>query len=229
MPPKGGSASLGCGPRLGSTRGFLKALVNAVAYWLRAGCAWRLLPHDLSPWQTVYHYLRCWRQQGLGEQIHHRLHVAERIRPGLPPSVILNSQSVKTTKRAATRLRRRQAAQRPQAPPAGRHPRPDLQGAGDRRRRRRPRRRHGAAEAIRPPAIPRLRHGWVDGGYRGPLLDWAHQRRGISFQVVSRSDGGRTLRWLPPGATPPGVPVPGGSPLGGGADFRLAGSLRSLE
>jgi putative transposase len=48
-----------------------------------------------------------------------------------------------------------------------------------------------------------LGHGWVDGGYRGPFLDWAHQRRGLSFQVVSRSDGGRRRRWLPPGATPP--------------------------
>jgi transposase len=55
-----------------------------------------------------------------------------------------------------------------------------------------------------------LRHGWVDGGYRGPFLDWAQQRRGIAFQrrgiafqVVSRQDGGRRRRWLPPGATPP--------------------------
>jgi putative transposase len=51
--------------------------------------------------------------------------------------------------------------------------------------------------------FPRLRHGWVDGGYRGPFLDGVHQRRGIAFQVVSRHDGGRQRRWLPPGATPP--------------------------
>jgi putative transposase len=51
--------------------------------------------------------------------------------------------------------------------------------------------------------FPRLRHGWADGGYRGPFLDWAHQRRGITFQVVQRHDGGRQRRWLPPGATPP--------------------------
>ena len=50
---------------------------------------------------------------------------------------------------------------------------------------------------------PGLRHGWVDGGYRGPFLDWTQQHRGIAFQVVSRSDGGRKPRWLPPGATPP--------------------------
>jgi transposase len=51
--------------------------------------------------------------------------------------------------------------------------------------------------------VPRLRHGWADGGYRGPFLDWAHKRRGITFQVVQRHDGGRQRRWLPPGATPP--------------------------
>jgi putative transposase len=51
--------------------------------------------------------------------------------------------------------------------------------------------------------FPRLRHGWADGGYRGPFLDWAQQRRGIAFQVVQCHDGGRQRRWLPPGATPP--------------------------
>jgi putative transposase len=51
--------------------------------------------------------------------------------------------------------------------------------------------------------FPRLRYGWVDGGYRGPFLDWTRQRRGIAFQMVQRHDGGRQRRWLPPGATPP--------------------------
>ena len=48
-----------------------------------------------------------------------------------------------------------------------------------------------------------MRHRWADSDDRGPFLDWAQQRRGISFQVVWRSDGGRKPRWLPPGATPP--------------------------
>jgi hypothetical protein len=54
----------------------------------------------------------------------------------------------------AARLRRCQEGQRPQAPPAGRHPRPGLQGRGDRRRRRRSRRRHGLVAAAGPPAVP---------------------------------------------------------------------------
>ena len=51
--------------------------------------------------------------------------------------------------------------------------------------------------------FPRLRHGWADGGYRGPFLDWTRKHRGIAFEVVQRSDGGRQRRWLPPGVTPP--------------------------
>src|SRR4029453_13971827 len=80
--------------------------------------------------------------------------------------------------------------------------------------------------------------GWTaggspDGGYRGPFLDWTRKHRGIAFEVVQRSDGGRQGRWLPPGGTPPiGSPfrgararVPGRgrpAPLGGRADLRVA-------
>ena len=35
-----------------------REIVNALAYSLQAGRAWRLLPHDLPPWQTIHHYWR---------------------------------------------------------------------------------------------------------------------------------------------------------------------------
>ena len=35
----------------------LREILNAILYVLRTGCAWRMLPHDLPPWQTVYKYL----------------------------------------------------------------------------------------------------------------------------------------------------------------------------
>jgi putative transposase len=41
-----------------------RELVNAMLYVLRSGEVWRLLPHDLPPWQTVYHYFRLWRLDG---------------------------------------------------------------------------------------------------------------------------------------------------------------------
>ncbi|MER5402283.1 transposase [Streptomyces sp. NPDC002599] len=35
-----------------------REILNALVYRLRSDCAWKLLPHDLPPWQTVYHYWR---------------------------------------------------------------------------------------------------------------------------------------------------------------------------
>ena len=79
-----------------------RELLNAMLYWLRAGCAWRLLPHDLPPWQTVYHYFRCWRLEGRWRDILRVLRVRERVRQGrrpTPSAAVLDSQSVKTTEK----------------------------------------------------------------------------------------------------------------------------------
>jgi putative transposase len=83
-------------PRVHSVR----EILNAIFYVLRSGCAWRLLPHDLPPWRTVYHYFRLWRLQGLWERLHHVLHVAVRVKAGRDPqpsAAIIDSQSVKTS------------------------------------------------------------------------------------------------------------------------------------
>ena len=59
-------ARAGGRPRKSTSR----ELVDAILYFLRAGVAWRLLPHDLPPWQTVYYYLRRWQREGVWEHIH---------------------------------------------------------------------------------------------------------------------------------------------------------------
>ena len=94
-----------------------REIVDALAYWLRAGCAWRLLPHDLPPWQTVCHYWRTWRLEGRWEQILAVLRERERVRLGrepTPSAAVAGSQSVKTTEKggctATTAARRSTAA-----------------------------------------------------------------------------------------------------------------------
>jgi putative transposase len=42
-----------------------REIVDAISYVLRAGCAWRLLPHDFPPSQTVYCHLRRWEREGV--------------------------------------------------------------------------------------------------------------------------------------------------------------------
>ncbi len=63
-----------------------RELLNAMLCWLRAGCAWRLLPHDLPPWQTVDHYFRCWRLEGRWQRIVRVLRARERVRQGRRPN-----------------------------------------------------------------------------------------------------------------------------------------------
>lgn len=79
-----------------------RELVNAMLYILRSGEAWRLMPHDLPPWQTVYHYFRLWRLDGTWERIHTALRDQVRQRQGRAPQprgAILDSQSAKTTEK----------------------------------------------------------------------------------------------------------------------------------
>jgi hypothetical protein len=42
-------------------------------YLLRAGCSWRLPPHDFPPWQTVYYHLRRWEREAVWTRVHHTL------------------------------------------------------------------------------------------------------------------------------------------------------------
>jgi len=77
----------------------LREIVNTIFYVVRSGCAWRLMPHDLPPWQTVYGYYRQWRNDGAWEKINTTLVRAVRVREGREPqpsAAIIDSQSVKT-------------------------------------------------------------------------------------------------------------------------------------
>jgi putative transposase len=79
-----------------------RELVNAMSYVLRSGCAWRLLPHDFPPWQTVYHYFRLWRNADIFEHLNHALREQVRQQAGRerePSGAIIDSQSVKTTEK----------------------------------------------------------------------------------------------------------------------------------
>jgi putative transposase len=77
-----------------------REILNAIFYILKSGCAWRLLPRDFPPWETVYWWFRRWRIDGTFERLNAALREVLRIRSGrepLPSAGIADSQSAKTT------------------------------------------------------------------------------------------------------------------------------------
>jgi putative transposase len=80
----------------------IREVFNGIQSVLRGGCAWRLMPHDLPYWQTAYHTLRAWRQDGTWLRIHDHLREAVRVCMGRhpqPSGAIIDAQTVKTTEK----------------------------------------------------------------------------------------------------------------------------------
>jgi putative transposase len=80
----------------------LREVVNALLYQVRSGCAWRLLPHDFPPWESVYDQFRRWKRDGTLERVHEVLRAEVREKSGRkrsPSAGIIDSQSVKTTEK----------------------------------------------------------------------------------------------------------------------------------
>ncbi len=80
----------------------MREILNGIFYALRAGGSWRMLPHDLPAWPTVYGYFRAWHQDGVWERLNTTLREQVRRsvgRAATPSAAILDSQSVKTTEK----------------------------------------------------------------------------------------------------------------------------------
>jgi putative transposase len=78
----------------------MRAVLNAIFYVPKGGIEWRMLPTNFPKWQSVYHYLRAWKLQGVWVRIHDSLRARVRekeARHKHSTAGCLASQSVKTT------------------------------------------------------------------------------------------------------------------------------------
>jgi putative transposase len=80
----------------------LREVLNGIQYVLRAGCAWRFMPHDLPHWQTAYQTWRAWRRDGTWVRLHDQLRECVRTQRGRhpqPSAAVIDAQTVKTTEK----------------------------------------------------------------------------------------------------------------------------------
>lgn len=178
----------------------MRQVVNAILYVVVGGIQWRMLPREYPKWQSVYSYFRDWKRTGTWKRIHDTLRAKVRQRAGRhkqPTAGCLDSQSVKTT-----------------AVPGRR--------GFDKAKLIKGRKRHvlvdtlglvlavvvtGAAVQDRDGArlllsrlggaCKKLRLIWVDGGYRGQLLDWVMAHFHFRLRVVLRPEEQKGFAVLP--------------------------------
>src|SRR6185436_20648927 len=61
----------------------MRAVLNAIFYVTKGGIQWRMLPTNFPKWQSVYHYLRAWKLQGVWSEFTiHSVRASEKKRSG---------------------------------------------------------------------------------------------------------------------------------------------------
>jgi len=84
-----------------------RSMLNAIFYVCRTGCGWRHLPKDYPPWPIVYSQFKRWKVSNVYQNVLDQLRRIAREKSGKnaePTAAIVDSQSVKTTERGASKV-----------------------------------------------------------------------------------------------------------------------------
>ena len=180
-----------------------RMILNGIFYLLQSGCSWRMLPRELPPWKTVYHYFRLWQQDGTWERLNRLLREKVRLLFGKKRQAsasILDSQSAKTSEGglecgfdAGKKVTGRK-----------RHTLVDTLGlvlkvvvtAGSVQD------RDGAKTLLNSIGTQenlskRLKLIWADGSYRGELIAWVEDTLGWKLEIVEKSKDQSGFQALP--------------------------------
>jgi len=170
-----------------------RQMIDAVRYLVAGGITWRAMPSDFPCWKRVYAFFQRWRDQGLLTEFHDRLRDEVRRAAGRDPQPsagVIDAQSVKAAATVTATTRGFDGGKKING--RKRHIVVDTLGlllvvmvtaAGVTDR-------DGARDLLGRVRARyfRLTRVWADGGYTGPLVDWAANAWRIALTVVKRSD-----------------------------------------
>lgn len=84
----------------------LRELFNALRWFVRAGCPWRMMPNDLAPWHTIHQQTMRWIKAGCFEAMAHDLRAILRLlvdRNEQPTAAIYDSRTLQSTPESGER------------------------------------------------------------------------------------------------------------------------------
>jgi transposase len=178
-----------------------RAIVDAILYVVRAGCAWRQLPADFPPWQTVYWYFNQWEQARVTEKILPVVRAQLRVQEGRnpqPSAGLIDSQSVKGADTVGRDTRGYDAGKKING--RKRFIVTDTLGlllvvvvlsasVQD---------RNGAKSVLLDTYLrTRVRFVFADGGFAGRLLDWAQHFLATTVHIVRKPADQRGFAVIP--------------------------------
>jgi putative transposase len=178
----------------------MRMVVNAIFYLTVGGIQWRMLPKEYPNWKSSYHYFWQWRNEGVWQRIHDTLRAKVRQKNGRhkhPTAGSMDSQSVKSS--FVPGLRGYDAGKCVTG--RKRHALVDTMGlllavvvtaasVSDPAGARLLLRRLGGS-------CKNLRKIWVDGTYRGHLLEWVAQHFRFRLEPVLRPKDQKGFAVLP--------------------------------
>jgi transposase len=176
--------------------------VDAIMYVVRTGCAWRQLPHDFPPWQTVYWYFVRWHDEGTVARIHDALRDQVRHAEGRDPhptAALIDSQSIRTADTVPAHSRGYDAGKKVKG--RKRFIVTDTLGlllsvhvmaasVQD---------RDGARRSLLWTRLdhPTVRKVWADQGFAGRLVGWAADTLKRTLEIVRKDPGQRGFQVQP--------------------------------